>query len=194
MEHFNLLDSCDASITRGGGHSDVLSFKGYYKFTCLDASGAVKWEDDIYNMVVNTGKQTIMTGYLTNAAQGAVVMGLVGNNGSSTTTIALTDTQASHTGWYEVGAANAPAYSGTRKTPAFGTATSSGSTTTIATSATVTFSMTSSGTVTGAFINVGGTSAIDNTTGTLFSAGTFTGGSKSVNSGDTLNVSYQLSC
>jgi hypothetical protein len=53
--------------------------------------------------------------------------------------------------------------------------------------------MTGSGTVAGAFINVGGTSAIDNTTGILFSAGDFTAGSKTVTSGDTINVTYTLS-
>ena len=47
--------------------------------------------------------------------------------------------------------------------------------------------------VAGAFINVGGTSAIDNTTGVLFSAGNFTAGSKVVASGDTINVTYTLS-
>jgi hypothetical protein len=53
--------------------------------------------------------------------------------------------------------------------------------------------MTSSGTVAGAFINVGGSATQDNTTGVLFSAGDFTGGSKTVSSGDTINVSYTLS-
>jgi hypothetical protein len=39
----------------------------------------------------------------------------------------------------------------------------------------------------------GGTIALDNTTGTLFSAGNFTAGSKTVTSGDTINVTYTLS-
>jgi hypothetical protein len=114
-------------------------------------------------------------------------MGLKG-----TGTAAYADTQASHATWLEVGNANAPTYSGTRKTPAFSAATSANPSV-LATSAAVVFSMTSSGTVAGAFINVGGTSAIDNTTGTLFSAGDFTAGSKVVASGDTINVSYTLS-
>jgi hypothetical protein len=46
------------------------------------------------------------------------------------------------------------------------------------------------GTVAGCFINIGGSATIDDTTGTLFSAGDFTAGSKTVTSGDTLNVSY----
>ena len=54
-------------------------------------------------------------------------------------------------------------------------------------------SMTSSGTVYGAFINIGGSSTIDDTTGTLFSIGAFTAGSKTVTSGDTINVTYTLS-
>jgi hypothetical protein len=36
-------------------------------------------------------------------------------------------------------------------------------------------------------------STIDNTAGTLYSAGAFTGGVKTVGSGDTLNVSYTAS-
>jgi hypothetical protein len=54
----------------------------------------------------------------------------------------------------------------------------------------VTFAITSSGTVAGCFINIGGSSTKDNTTGTLFSAGDFTAGSKTVTSGDTLSVTY----
>jgi hypothetical protein len=88
----------------------------------------------------------------------------------------------------EVGGANAPTYSGTRKTPAFGTASGG----TITTSSAVVFSITSSGTVAGCFINVGGAATIDSTTGTLFSAGDFTAGSKTVSNGDTLSVTYSL--
>jgi hypothetical protein len=95
------------------------------------------------------------------------------------------DTQASHGTWNEVGLANAPTYSGNRKTPSFSAA-SSGSKTT---SSAVTFNITSSGTVAGCFINIGGSATIDNTTGTLFSAGDFSS-SKSVVSGDTIAVTY----
>jgi hypothetical protein len=119
-------------------------------------------------------------------------MGLGGPNGSATFTPAYTDTQSSHAGWYEVGGANAPTYTGTRKTPTFSAATSANPSV-LTTSAVVTFTMSGSGTVSGAFINVGGSSAIDNTTGTLFSIGAFTAGDKIVTSGDTINVTYTLS-
>jgi hypothetical protein len=119
-------------------------------------------------------------------------MGLGGANASATFTPAYTDTQSSHIGWYEVGGSNAPTYSGTRKTPTFSSATSANPAV-LATSSAVVFAMTSSGTVYGAFINIGGSSTIDDTTGTLFSIGAFTAGSKTVTSGDTINVTYTLS-
>jgi hypothetical protein len=80
----------------------------------------------------------------------------------------------------------AEAYSGGRKTPAWSAA-SAGSK---ATSSAASFVFTSAGTVAGCFLNLAGSSTIDSTTGTLYSAGDFTGGSRVVAAGDTLNVSY----
>jgi len=180
-------DSFGASASYGGGSLENVGLEGVYVATCYGADGVEKWSDTIENLTTNVGRASLNDAYLGNTAAGAVVMGLKG-----TGTAAYTDTQASHAGWLEVGATNAPTYSGTRKTPAFSAATSANPSV-LATSAAVTFSMTSSGTVAGAFINVGGTSAIDNTTGVLFSAGDFTAGSKVVASGDTIIVSYTLS-
>jgi hypothetical protein len=107
-------------------------------------------------------------------------MGLKG-----TGTAAVGDTQASHAGWLEVGLANAPTYSGNRKTPSFSAAAAGSKTTSSAS----TFSITSTGTVAGCFINIGGSATIDDTTGTLFSAGDFSS-SKAVVDGDSIAVSY----
>lgn len=180
-EKVQMADSCDASVTRGASHSEATSISGYYVVECFGSDGALKWKDDIHNLVTTVGKNLTMDTILGNSAAGAVVMGL---KGVGTPNVA--DTQASHVTWLEVGLANAPTYSGNRKTPVFSAA-SGGSKTT---SAAVVFSMTGSGTVAGCFINIGGSATIDNTTGTLFSAGDFTAGSKTVTSGDTLNVSY----
>ena len=180
-------DSFGASASYGGGSLENVGLEGVYVATCYGADGVEKWSDTIENLTTNVGRASLNDAYLGNTAAGAVVMGLKG-----TGTAAYADTQASHAGWLEVGATNAPTYSGTRKTPAFSASTSANPAVKT-TSAAVVFAMTGSGTVAGAFINVGGSATIDNTTGVLFSAGDFTAGSKTVTSGDTINVSYTLS-
>jgi hypothetical protein len=180
-------DSVVASAAFAPGATELFGLEGVYKVECYDAQGNLKWSDVIENLTTNVGRKSLLDSYFANTGGGAVVMGLKG-----TGTAAYTDTQSSHAGWLEVGGANAPTYSGTRKTPTFSAATSANPSV-LTTSAAVVFSMTGSGTVAGAFINVGGTSAIDNTTGTLFSAGDFTAGSKTVTSGDSINVTYTLS-
>jgi len=184
-------DNSNASLVKQADFNEGFGMEGHFVAKCYDKDGNLKWEDEINNLVVAVGKQLMLDTLLAGSSYTAtVVMGLVG----ATPTFAAADTQASHAGWTEVGGANAPAYSGTRKTPAFSAATSSGSTpsnvTTKTTSSVVTFTFTSSGTVAGCFININGNSAQDNTTGTLYSAGAFTGGSKTVASTDQLNVTY----
>jgi len=187
-----ISDNFGGSASFGGGSVEAVGLEGVYTATCYDANGNEKWSDTIENLTTNVGRANLMNSYFGNTGGGAIVMGLGGANGSSTFTPAYTDTQASHAGWYEVGGTNAPTYSGTRKTPAFSSATSANPSV-LSTSAAVVFSMTGSGTVYGAFINVGGATTIDSTTGTLFSIGQFTAGSKTVTSGDTINVTYTLS-
>jgi len=180
-EKVNMADKYDATVARNGAHNEATSISGYYTVECHDANGNLKWKDDIHNLVTTVGKNKTMDTVLGNTAGGAVVMGLKG-----TGTAAVGDTQASHAGWDEVGGTNAPTYTGNRPTPSFSAA-SSGSK---QTSSAVTFSMSGSGTVAGCFINIGGSATKDDTTGTLFSAGDFSAGSKSVSSGDTLSVTY----
>lgn len=182
-----LGDMVDATVARGAGQTEVVGLEGVYVAECYDTQGSLKWSDSIKNLTTNVGRASINDAYLGNVAGGAIVMGLKGTGAA-----AYADTQASHATWSEVGLANAPTYSGTRKTPAF-SASSAANPAVKSTSAAVVFSMTSSGTVAGAFINVGGSSTIDNTTGVLFSAGDFSGGSKTVTNGDTINVTYTLS-
>ncbi len=192
-EKSKIGDAVDATVTRGAGNEEAFGLIGAYKVECFDKEGNLKWSDGFENLTTNVGRQDLLNKYFAGSAYTpAIVVGLMGNNGSGTSTPAYTDTQASHTGWYEVGGVNAPTYSGTRKTPAFASATSANPSV-LTTSAVVVFSMTSSGTVTGAFINNAGSSTIDSTTGILFSAGNFTAGSKTVTSGDTINVTYTLS-
>lgn len=190
-EKAKMADAFGATASYGGGATENVGMEGVYVATCYDANGNEKWSDTIQNLTTNVGRASLNDAYLGNTAAGAIVMGLGGASGGSFTP-AYGDTQASHAGWLEVGGANAPTYSGTRKTPSFSASTAANPAVK-STSSAVVFSMTGSGTVYGAFINVGGSTAIDNTTGVLFSIGAFTAGSKTVTSGDTINVSYQLS-
>ena len=180
-------DTVDATVIRGAGQTEVVGLEGFYMAECYDAQGNLKWSDNIKNITTNVGRAAMNDAYLGNTAGGAVVMGLKG-----TGTAVVGDTQASHASWLEVGLANAPTYSGSRKTPSFSASTTANPSVK-STSAAVVFSMTGSGTVAGAFINVAGSATVDNTTGILFSAGDFTAGSKTVTSGDTINVTYTLS-
>ena len=180
-------DSVDATVIRGAGQTEFVGLEGVYSVECYDAQGNLKWSETIENLTTNVGRKSLLDSYFANTGGGAIVMGLKG-----TGTAAYADTQASHATWLEVGGTNAPTYSGTRKTPTFSAATTANPSV-LTTSAAVVFSMTGSGTVAGAFINVGGSSTIDNTTGVLFSAGDFTAGSKTVTTGDTINVTYTLS-
>lgn len=173
-------DKFEAACSYNTQPEDAMTIHGSYHAVCYDKDGNVKWEDDIKNLVTTVGKNLTLDTILGNSAAGAVVMGLKG-----TGTANVADTQASHATWNEVGLANAPTYSGNRKTPSFSAAAAGVK----ATSSASTFSITSTGTVAGCFINIGGSATIDNTTGTLFSAGDFSS-SKSVVSGDSIAVSY----
>ena len=196
IEKTNLGDSAVASVGKSSTHDESFGIQGVYHAVCRDKDGNIKWEDDAPNLVMAVGKQALFdyyfgaTGTGGGTAAGANYMGLCGG----TATYTAADTMASHT-WTEVGLANAPAYSGNRQSPTWSAATSSGTTpsnvTTKAASA-VTFTFTSGGTVNGCFINGGASASAtkDTTTGILYSAGNFTGGSKTVASTDTLSVTY----
>ena len=182
LDKLTVTDNVAAITKYNTTPADQMAMHGTYHAVCYGADGQIKWEEPIENMVVTVGQNLTLDTILGNSAAGAVVMGLKG-----TGTVAATDTQASHPGWLEVGGTNAPAYAGNRPTPSFSSAAASSKTT----SSAVSFSMTSTGTVAGCFINIGGSATKDSTTGTLFSAGDFSS-SKAVVNGDTIAVTYTL--
>ena len=177
-------DQVGASTSYNTQPNDSMAIEGHYHAVCYDANGNIKWEEDIHNVVTDLGRNLTLDTIFGNTAAGAVYMGLKG-----TGTAIAANTQAAHATWLEVGLANAPTYSGTRKSPTFSVATSSTSISTKTTSAAVSFAITSTGTVAGCFINIGGSATIDNTSNTLFSAGDFSS-PKSVVNLDTIAVTY----
>lgn len=195
IEKSNFGDTSVASVTRGAGSDETLGVEGYYNVKCYDKDGNLKWEDIAPNLVTAVGKQDLFNyyfGFTTNSgtASGPNYLGLLGG----TTTYTAADTMSSHA-WTEVGLANAPTYTGNRQAPVWTTASSTGSTpsnVTTKTAPALTFAMTSSGTVAGCFINSGASASAtkDTTTGILYSAGSFTGGSKTVTNGDSIAVTY----
>ena len=107
-----------ASISSSRGALESAEAHGHYTVECISADGSVKWSDQIENLVTTVGKNFALDTLLSGSGYTAsVVMGLKGTGSA-----AVGDTQASHAGWLEVGLANAPAYSGSRKTPAFSAA------------------------------------------------------------------------
>jgi hypothetical protein len=191
MEHgekANASDRYEAGMVAAAKADEPMEIHGRYEFECYDKDGKLKWKDYIDNLVTTVGKNYILEAALAASALTVVgpYMGLISS--TSYSAVAAADTMASHAGWLEAGNANAPTYTAPRKTLAFSAA-SGGSK---ATSAAASFAITGTGTVKGAFVNLGtgALSTIDNTAGTLFSAGLFAGGDKIVANGDTINVSY----
>jgi hypothetical protein len=181
----------DASVVRGSGIGERAEAHGRYEIECIGADGKLKWRDTIENVVCTVGKNLALDTFLAGAAYTVVgpYMGLISS--TSYTAVAAGDTMASHAGWLEAGGANAPTYTGNRKTAVWSAATAGGK----ALSAALSFAITSTGTVKGAFLNFG-TGAVatkDDTNGVLWSAGTFSTGDKAVVNGDQLNVNYSTS-
>jgi len=201
MEKAKFGDISTAAVTRNAASDNSVGFEGYYDVVCYDAQGNIKWEDRAPNLVTAVGKNALFdyyfgaTGTSGGTSSGANYLGLVGS-ASATANYFPSDTISSHAGWQEVGGANAPAYSGSRQSPNWTAATNNGSAagsniSSKAASA-LTFTFTSGGTVFGCFINSGATASatVGSTTGVLYSAGSFTAGSKIVSSGDSLAVTY----
>lgn len=187
-DDLDLREALSSEFVGAGKLSDQLLADGVFKVEHRRA-GRVIWSETFPNTVVTVGKNLMLNTLLSGSSYSVTgpYMGLIG----ATPTTAAADTMSSHAGWTEVGGTNAPAYSGTRPTCVWGSA-SSGSK---ALSAALNFTFTGDGTVGGAFIVLGsGASATqDNTGGTLLSAGAFVSGNRAVLSGDQLNVSYTLS-
>lgn len=155
-----------------------IQFHNVYRVECRDASGDLKWLEEIPNTVVNVGLNDVLNKYLKGSSYtAAFYVGLKG-----TGSVSSSDTMSSHSGWSEI-----TAYSqSTRSALTLGTVASqsvdnSGSP--------ATFSINGTATVAGAFIATDSTKS--GTSGTLYGAVDFSV-SRSVASGDTINVTATL--
>ena len=139
------------------------------------------------NVVTDVGARFVLDNGLAGSAYtAAFFLGLISS--VTFTAVAAADTMASHAGWGEAGLAIAPAYSETtRRTAAWAAASARSK----ALSAGLVFTFTAAGTVKGCFLTT--VSTKDGITGTLYSAGLFSGGDQPVVNTNTLTVSYTAS-
>ena len=181
-------DNVSASLTANKGSTERTGAGGIFTVTCVGADGVEKWSDTFHNLVVNVGLQDMNSkSFQGSGYTAAWYLGLVQGPGSGTT-FAAADTLASHAGWTELVAGTA--YTGNRKAVTFGTATTADPSVITNSSSPSSFAMLVNGTVVaGALL----CTVASGTSGVLFSAGDFTGGNKTVDNGDTLNVTYTFS-
>jgi hypothetical protein len=188
MEHSTATDMVSAGLVANRTGNERMSAGGVFTVECVGPDGVEKWSDTFHNLVVNEGLQDMNSKYF--AATGytsAWFLGLVTGPGSGNT-YAATDTLATNPGWNEL--APGTAYTGNRKAVTFGTATTADPSVISNSAAPSSFAMLVNGTVVaGALL----ASVNSGTSGILFSVGNFTGGDKTVDNGDTLNVTYTFS-
>ena len=183
-------DKVSATVVKRPAGAEGMRAGGVFTVVCHDAQGNFKWEDTFHNLVTNQGAAYMNQIFFTGSgytASGNLFIGLINGPGSGNT-YAAGDVIDSHAGWTEN-----TAYSPSRKALVMGTATTADPSVINNSSSTAVFTMTSNAQViAGAFVttvNTGGTSPADK----LFSEGNFTGGDKTVDSGDTLTVTYEFS-
>lgn len=187
-DKLSAVEKTAARIIAQAHFGDECHIEGYYTAECIGADGEVKWREVYANVVTTVGKNLMLDSALAGSAYTVTgpFLGLISS--TSFSAVSAADTMTSHAGWLEAGNANTPTYTAPRKTAAWSAA-SAGSK---ALSAALSYAITGTGTIKGAFMvyGSGALSTIDNTGGTLFSAGLFTGGDRPVINGDTVNVSY----
>lgn len=180
------FDNFEASVTASQGSTERSIAGGVFTVECRDKDGNLKWREENHNLVVNVGLQDMNAKYFTGSSYTAAwYIGLYGAGASNTP--AASDTMSSHAGWTEV-----TDYSqSTRPACTFGTPTTADPSVATNSASPASFSINGTTTVGGAFLTSNSTKG--GTTGTLFSASDFTGGDRSVVSGDTLTVTYTFS-
>jgi hypothetical protein len=152
-----------------------------FKVECFDKYGNLKWVDTFPNLVVDEGLDDALDKYLKGSSYTAAhYCGLT----DGTPTVAAGDTMASHAGWVE----KTDYSEGTREAMVWG-AVSGKSVDNSASKAS--FSINGAVTVGGAFLSTNNTKG--GSTGTLYGGGAFTGGDRTLASGDTMNVTVTAS-
>lgn len=169
------------------GNNPLFKFKGRFEIECRDKDGKLKWRDHANNGVADVGINKLLDVMFGSTAKFSTwFMGLVDSTAYSG--LAAGDTLASHSGWTENTAYTISGGSSVNRatwTPASASGKSVSNTSAVA------FTMTSSGTIKGFFLDSDQAKATN--TGTLWASALFASGDQVVASGDILNVTYTIS-
>ena len=166
-----------SSVNRKSELGNRAKIKGQWGFKCFDPQGDLKWEDKIENLVVNEGLDILLDCTLASGTQYlGWFVGLV--DAFTYPSGEATDTMSSHSSWTEFTdytEADRPRWwAGTVASQSVDNSSNKAS-----------FSINQNGsTIEGAFLNT----EQAGTGGKLYAVGTFSGGTKSADSGDTLQV------
>ena len=151
-----------------------IGLANFWKVTCLDKDGNIKWEEDNKNLITTVGLNHILDTQFHASTQ--VTTWYIGLKGAGTP--AAADTMSSHSSWAEL-----TGYAGDRKEWTEG-ASAAGSMTN---ASSVDFTINATATIAGAFLNTAATG----TAGTLYGVVDFSS-SRAVISGDTLQVTVTV--
>ncbi len=174
-----------AQLIGKGGTVQSVALSTTYIVECFKPDGTLRWVAHAKNTVVNVGLDDVLDKYFKGSAYTAAwYVGLT----DGTPTVAAGDTMASHAGWVEIGAASPTEYSEANR-PTLTLGTVSGQSVDNSASK-ASYSIQTTVTIGGAFVTTDNTKG--GTTGTLYGAAAFTGGDKSAQNGDTLNVTVTL--
>ena len=188
-------DQATITLNAGAKANETVGIEGFYKVECRDASGILKWTEEVPNLVVAAGKQLLLDTLLRTSGTYTTVGPFLGLTKVSLTPVAtdtmttLVTTNAAEFTNYTVGG------SAVRGTAVFAASSSTGTTpSNVTTSAAtpITYTITGAGgTVYGCFLvtGTGAVSTLSSTAGTLYSEGNFAT-AKVTTAGDTVSVTY----
>lgn len=160
---------------------EYIGLENHWTVECV-RGGKVVWREEFDNLVVTAGLNKVLDAtFKTGLATPTWYIGLV--QGTSTPTFDAADVMGSHTGW-----TSDENYAATTR-PAFTPGTISGGSVDNSSSK-ASFTMNAATTIAGCFMTDG--SSKSGTTGTLYAAGAFTGGSQAVVGGDILNITVTV--
>jgi len=180
-EKVSAADGLDVSINKRIGLDEIAEAHGRYGVQCVGADGNVKWDDTIENVVTTEGKNKALDEILAGSAYTAAWYMALQNGAAPTVSSTYAVPICTEVTDYDEATRPAPAFS----------AASAGSK---STSSAVSFSINATATIDGVMLADNSTKGDTVGAGAvLYSAGDFTGGSKAVASGDTLNVTYTAS-